>query len=56
MARGRGALRQVLGAVLAAARLIGDGAGTAAAVAGGTDAPVGVYPYMVSVREAAAGG
>ncbi|MFD9065850.1 S1 family serine peptidase [Kitasatospora purpeofusca] len=54
MERGRRGPRQalagLLGAVLAAAGLIGGTAGTADAVVGGTAAPAGAYPYQVSVQ------
>ncbi|MFE3072513.1 serine protease [Streptomyces sp. NPDC059247] len=40
----------VLGAVLAAAGMVGGGAGQASAIVGGTDAPAGAYPYQVSLQ------
>ncbi|MER8035167.1 serine protease [Streptomyces hydrogenans] len=59
MARGRRGFRRalagLLGAVLAAAGMIGT-AGTADAVVGGTDAPPAAYPYQVSLQAQNAGG
>ncbi|GGZ99881.1 serine protease [Streptomyces subrutilus] len=48
-------LASVLGAVLLAAGLIAGGAGPAAAVVGGTDAPAGAYPYQVSLQVQSSG-